>query len=250
MNNRIAFNTANLVARFSGYRFKLEDWGTQAQLTVQKTDNHEWGKICDDIVAAGFKAVEVWVAHVDPSIGETAAKERRKIADDHGLKLVGLAAGPTAENFKLCQWMGIPAINGGLWGNDLAGARKLTKSTDIRWNYENHPEKSAAEMREKIEGGDELIGVALDTGWCGTNGIDAPAAVRELGPLLRHVHLKDVSGGHHTTPLGEGIVNIDGVIRALKEISYSGWYSWEDEPEDRNPLDSAVRNREFIEKRI
>src|SRR5437867_1198142 len=120
MKDRIAFNTANLVARFSGYRFKLAEWGTQAQLTVQKTDAREWEKICREIAAAGYRAVEVWVAHVDPSIGEAAAKERRRIADDCGLQLIGLAAGPTADNFKLCQWMGMPAINGGLWGADLA----------------------------------------------------------------------------------------------------------------------------------
>ena len=40
------------------------------------------------------------------------------------------------------------------------------------------------------------------------------------------------------------------VLKALVEIGYNGWYSWEDEPEDRNPFDSAVRNREFIERRI
>ena len=45
-------------------------------------------------------------------------------------------------------------------------------------------------------------------------------------------------------------VDINGVIRALKEIGYNGWYSWEDEPEDRNPFDSAVRNREYIEARL
>ena len=33
-------------------------------------------------------------------------------------------------------------------------------------------------------------------------------------------------------------------------MKYAGWYSWEDEPENRNPFDSAVRNREWIEKRL
>jgi hypothetical protein len=43
---------------------------------------------------------------------------------------------------------------------------------------------------------------------------------------------------------------VAGCIAALREAKYAGCYSWEDEPEDRNPFDSAVRNREWIEKRL
>ncbi len=80
--------------------------------------------------------------------------------------------------------------------------------------------------------------------------MDAPAAIRTLGGRIRHVHLKDVraAGGHETCVLGTGIVNIPDVVATLKEIGYDGWYSWEDEPEDRNPFDSARANREYIEK--
>ncbi len=41
-----------------------------------------------------------------------------------------------------------------------------------------------------------------------------------------------------------------GCLVTLREVKYAGWYSWEDEPEDRNPMDSAVRNREWIERRL
>jgi hypothetical protein len=30
---------------------------------------------------------------------------------------------------------------------------------------------------------------------------------------------------------------------------YSGWYSWEDEPEDRNPMLIAAEMRQYIERR-
>ena len=43
--------------------------------------------------------------------------------------------------------------------------------------------------------------------------------------------------------------NNAGCIAALRSIAYTGWLSWEDEPEDRNPFDSAVRNREWISLR-
>ena len=63
---------------------------------------------------------------------------------------------------------------------------------------------------------------------------------------------KDVkaAGAHDTCALGEGVVNVAACLKALRELRYTGSYSWEDEPEDRNPLDSAVRNREWIERQL
>ena len=92
--------------------------------------------------------------------------------------------------------------------------------------------------------------MAIDTGWLGTQGVDAPKFVEACGSFVHHVHFKDVqaAGKHETCLLGEGVVDLPGVARALAKLGYQGWYAWEDEPEDRNPMLSAARNREFIEK--
>ena len=247
---RIAFNTANLVGRVSGYRFKLAEWGRQADATASSMSDGGWAAICAEISRAGYHAAEVWVAHCDPRFTtEAVARRRRAIMDEQGLEPIGLGGALTAQNARICQWMGIPVANGGFWGTTLADVRRVSKATGIRCNYENHPEKSVEEIRGQIEGGDAALGVCLDTGWLGSNTIDAPAAVRSLGPLVRNVHLKDVRapGGHETCPLGMGCVGIRGVIQALHASGYTGWLSWEDEPEDRNPMDIASDMRGFIE---
>jgi sugar phosphate isomerase/epimerase len=143
-------------------------------------------------------------------------------------------------------------VNGGLRGLKPDDATQLCQSLGIRFNLENHPEKSVAEILAPIGGGNEWLGVCVDTGWLGTQGVNAPAALRELGPLVRHTHIKDVvaAGGHKTCLLSEGVVDVAGCLRTLREIHYAGWYAWEDEPEDRNPLDSAVRNRRWIEQHL
>jgi L-ribulose-5-phosphate 3-epimerase len=250
---KIAFNTANLVAQFTGWKFELKNWGKQDQLTREKTDEQVWQQICRDIAAAGYRAVEIWVAHVDPTkMTDERAKTFKTILDDHGLQPVGLAGGLNDDIARVCQQLSIPACNGGLWGTDLPTVKRVAQRTGIAFNYENHPEKSVAEIRGKIEGGSDTIGVAVDTGWLGTQGVDAPGAIRELGSLVRHVHVKDVAaaGAHHTTPLGKGIVNIEACLSTLKSMNYTGWYSWEDEPEDRNPWDIARAMREWLEERI
>ena len=249
--SRVAFNTANLVARVTDYRFELKHWNDQVKKTIAATDERAWADICREISVAGYRAVEIWVAHVDPSVMTDArAKLFRKILEDSNLEPIGLGASLNDDTARICQQLGIPTCNGGLGRNGLKSVQQLVQSTGIQFNYENHTEKSVEELKAKIAEGGAHIGLAVDTGWLGTQGLDAPATIRALGSsLVRHVHIKDVKqiGSHLTCPLGMGIVNIPGAIQALREIGYTGWYSWEDEPEDRNPMEIARAMREHIE---
>lgn len=247
--SKIAFNTANFVARVSDYRFQLRNWMAQHDATIAQTDENAWRDICCDIAEAGYHAVEVWEAHAAPEVmNKERARTWRSIMDDNGLTPVAYAGGLRPETIEICQWLGISHIDGGLRIN-VGEANHLCRESGVGFNFENHPQKSAAEILAQINGGSDVLGVCIDTGWLGTQGVDAPTIIRELGPLIRHLHLKDVSaaGGHETCVLGSGVVDIAGCVAAAKEIGYQGWYSWEDEPENRNPLQSAVQNREYIE---
>jgi L-ribulose-5-phosphate 3-epimerase len=252
-SKRTAFNTANLVARFTNYRYELKNWGDQHQKTVALTDEAAWSAICRDIAATGFTAVEVWEAHAAPeSLTRDKAARWKRILDDHGLKPVGYGGGLRRETLQVCQWLGIPRVNGGLRGQTPEQATALCREFGVSFNLENHPEKTAAEALAKIGGGNEWLGICVDTGWFGTQGANVPEAIRACGKVLRHTHIKDVkaAGGHATCLLGDGVVNVASCLAALRQMGYAGWYSWEDEPEDRNPFDSAVRNREWLEARL
>jgi sugar phosphate isomerase/epimerase len=250
--SQIAFNTANLVARVTGYRFELRHWGDQHQRTIRETDESEWRDICERIAGLGYRAAEVWEAHAAPEALDAAkAGVWKRIMEDAGLEPVGYAGGLRPETTQVCQWLGIPRINGGL-NRTVEEATELCRSSEIEFNFENHPQKSAQEILDAVGGGNRWLGVCIDTGWLGTQGVPAPEAIRLCGDRVRHVHVKDVKahGGHDTCLLGEGVVDVAGCIAALKEIGYVGWYSWEDEPENRNPFDSAARNREWIEAQL
>ncbi|HJP33843.1 MAG: sugar phosphate isomerase/epimerase family protein [Candidatus Latescibacteria bacterium] len=246
----IAFNTANLVAQFTDWRFQLSNWGAQDALSARSMTEEVWDSTCAMIRAAGFDAVEVWSAHISPALtDEPRARRFREILDGHGLLPIGAAGGMTPELARVCQWMDMPACNGGF--RCAEDVLKIAEATGIAANYENHPEKSAQAILDRI-GPDERIGVALDSGWLGTQGVDAVEAVRILGRRIRHVHLKDVKapGAHETCQLGTGCVNLEGMIGALKEIGYQGHWSWEDEPEDRNPFDIAAATHAWISERV
>ena len=251
--DRIAFVTANLVAQVTDWRFELAQWGEQHKKTVAATDEAAWRAVCAKVASHGFKAVEVWEAHAAPEVMDKKRCAAWKAAlDDNGLQAVGYGGMFSRKTVEICLALGIPQING--WIGDLSPeqATALCKETGVRFNLENHPQKTAKELLDVIGGGNEWLGVCADTGWFGTQGVSGPDIIRELGALVRHTHLKDVkaAGAHHTCLLGEGVARVEECMAALKAAGYSGWYSWEDEPEDRNPYDSAVRNRDWIAKRL
>ena len=247
---KIAFNTANLVGRVTGYQFELKNWGAQHQKTIELTDEASFRDICREIKSKGFDAIELWEAHAAPeTMDEGKAKLWKEILDENGLQVISYAGSFRSETVRVCQWLSIPFVAGGA-RQALEETERLARESGVHFYFENHPEKSVEEILAKINGGSDVTAVAVDTGWLGTQGVDAPAAIRALGDKIKHVHLKDVkaNGGHETCVLGTGVVDIAGVVQVLKEIGYDGWYSWEDEPEDRNPFDSAIANRQYIEK--
>ncbi len=251
--SRIAFNTANLVARVTNYRYQLAQWMEQHKKTIAATDAPAWRAICDEIARAGFKAVEIWEAHASPvALNESKAMEWKQILKSAGLKPIAYAGSLRRETLQICQWLEIPHIDGGLGNVTPDQATALCKEFGIAFNIENHPEKSAAEILKKIGGGNEWLGVCIDTGWLGTQGVSAPDIINSCGLLVRHTHIKDVKGAelHETCPLGEGVVRVADCLKALQQLEYKGCYSWEDEPEDRNPFDSASRNREWLQEHL
>lgn len=250
---KISFVTANLVAQVTDFRFKLENWGEQHKMTVAATDAAAWEKICREVADLGFKAVEVWEAHAAPeAMDREKGRVWKEILDDHGLKAIGYGGHLSAGTVEICQWLEIPQINGSIGDNTPDEATALCKKSGIRFNTENHPEKTTEEILKVIDGGNDWLGVCIDTGWLGTQGAPGPLIIRECGALVRHTHIKDVeaAGAHMTCLLGEGVAQAESCMAALADIGYGGWYSWEDEPEDRNPLDSARRNYEWIRARI
>ncbi len=97
---------------------------------------------------------------------------------------------------------------------------------------------------------DTDLDLCLDTGHCAYARVDPVAAIEEFAPRLTHVHFKDVDGDVLARidaegldfwtaieagvfcPLGEGIVDIGAVLRALDRHGYRGYATIE---QDRVP---------------
>ncbi len=103
--------------------------------------------------------------------------------------------------------------------------------------------ETPAEIHRLAAGTDPTrVAICLDAGHATVGGSDAVALVAELGPRIRHVHVKDVDPAvladlragrlpdfaaairaRLFTELGRGILDLDGLVGALEAIGYGGW---------------------------
>src|SRR5690606_31691059 len=120
--------------------------------------------------------------------------------------------------------LGAPLLTGGLHPGNVELVDALCRTYGLRWGLENRLERSLDELLVRIEGFEETIGLAVDTGWFETQGVDARIAVTALVPHIVHVHLKDVEerGSHRTCTLGNGIVDIPEICAVLARRGYKG----------------------------
>ncbi|HEU5325020.1 MAG TPA: sugar phosphate isomerase/epimerase [Candidatus Limnocylindria bacterium] len=257
-----SFMTANFVAREAGW--SIPDWGAGDRATNEafspiETFRERFAALIDEAVNLGFDAIDLWEGHLNarwatPEHVSAAVSVLR----DRGVTVTSLAGwfGNDAERVaavcRLAVAVSAPILGGGtkLLEDDRDALVRLLEEHDLRFGLENHPEKTPGDVRARIgEDAGGRIGATVDTGWFGTQGYDAAAAILELGDRVLHVHLKDVRHAgvpHETCGYGEGVVPLERCVDALRDIGYRGGISVEHEPESYDPRDEIRAARKAL----
>jgi L-ribulose-5-phosphate 3-epimerase len=259
----ISFISANYVGRALDYRGP-HDWMPNQEAVIASMTPERFLHIVLDVAAAAFVAVDVWTAHChwQHHDREDYVEQVKGYCSQFDLAITSYAGGFEVKGpaevervFKFMKQLGAPIFAGGIRGPGPGELCPIVNDVcvkyNVRWGFENHPEKGVGEIMEKIDRGrHERVGVALDTGWCGTQGfaaLDAVKRIREAGKLFI-LHLKDVkeAGRHDTCALGEGIVPCEKVVRYLVESKWAGTICIEHEPFDRDPMPEVVRSYQRV----
>ena len=275
MTPAFSFVTANFVARQIGYRmdrgWMQGDDATNAWFAPLATYPERLDALLAEIQALGFSHVDLWSAHLHwrwatPQHLEVA----RRLLAQRGMVVRSYPAwvGGGAEELhaacRVCAALNIPMFAGHceLFAHDRAAAVSILREHGVIYAIENHPERSADEVLARLGRGDEdMVGLALDTGWCATRGWDALAGLRRLAPHVKAVHLKDVKApraaktgldfvdlGHETCRFGDGIVPIREVLAELRTTGFRGPIGIEHEPEEFDPSEDVRASRERAEQ--
>jgi sugar phosphate isomerase/epimerase len=253
----IAFTTANFVARETGWAmhgWRHGDDATQEHFRGLDTYGERLDEMLATVRGLGFDTVDLWGAHLGTS---WATDEHLTIAREtlerHGLRVATYATWVDPANVaracELARGIGTSVIGAGFSGEPEALAPVL-REHGVRLAVENHPEKTPREVLAKIDRSGGAFGTTVDTGWWGTQGYDAARAIDELAAHVLHVHLKDVRAigePHDTCPWGDGVVDVEACVKALRGLGYAGALVVEHEPEDHDPSDEIVGLRSRLE---
>jgi sugar phosphate isomerase/epimerase len=226
-----------------------------------ETFGERFAAMLDEIRALGFDAIDLWTAQLYPpwATSQHVSEAQRLLAEYH-LPVVSLCGwfGSTPDEFEGACWLatdlGCRILGGStsMIDKDRAWVVATLRRFGLKLALENHPEPSAEALRQRMGPDDAggVLGVTVDTGWFGTQGVDAAAAIGDLGPHVLLVHLKDVraAGAHDTCRYGEGVVPVEPCVRALAAIGYQGTISVEHEPDRFDPRPDCVANVAMVRR--
>ncbi|MFH1716035.1 MAG: sugar phosphate isomerase/epimerase [Planctomycetota bacterium] len=86
---------------------------------------------------------------------------------------------------------------------------------------------------------DDDLGYNLDAGWTLLQREYPPLAIHKVGRHLMNVHMRDIDGTMRRFPaFGRGVMDIQAIITALKQVGFNGFASIE---QDKNPGDPDMR---------
>lgn len=253
----IAYMTANEVARETGWA--MHGWGHGDRVTNEafaplQTFGERFDALLGRVRALGFAAIDLWGAHLstDWATEEHVDVARERLAA-HRVAVATYGSWVHEDNVvracELARLLGTNLIGAGFSG-DARALVPVLRDHGVTLAVENHPERTPGELLAKVEAGGGALAATVDTGWWGTQGYDPVRAIEELGPHVAHVHLKDVlheGEPHETCAWGEGIVDVEACVRTLQRAGYTGAYTVEHEPEDRDPAEEIGAMRERLE---
>jgi len=243
-------------------RIALQTW------TMRLMDFEE---MTDFAVEMGITDLQMWSSrsggHMDPLGSWDEIKRQKEILDSKGLKVYSFGvtrATKTEEQlrkvFEFAKYMGMELIvTEPTEKLEMDRLEKFASVYDIKVAVHNHtidsPFGNPVTVKMLLEDRDPRFGICLDAGWMTTTGNDVADVYREYGDRVFDIHLKDklVHGGSHShnfedVNIGTGDANLVGLLRALKESSYSGRIAIETDQELEDPTEFVKGAVAFVKE--
>lgn len=250
----ISFPTSNFIGRAMQYRGP-HDWKPNEETTQNWISPDRFLEIIQNAITDGFDAVDIWSAHCHWKTHdrEDFLEQIKGLCSQFDLTITSYTGSfevKTAKDieapFRFMKQLGAPLFAGQI-SSPLAPAElalmmnQACQRYGAKWAFLNESEKSVEEILAKIDNAQhDRIGVALDTGACAAQGIDALDATQKIHQAgkLFSLCLSDINeaGRHETCALGKGIVPCENIVKYLIDSKWQGNIAVEHAPFDRDPM--------------
>lgn len=156
--------------------------------------------------------------------------------------------------FDYVKAAGIPLIVAGPTPETLPRLERFAKEYDVQIAIHNHgPEDkyfpSPLDAMKAINRMDRRIGICLDVGHTARTGIDVPTAIREVGPRLYDVHMKDLryaEGKWTQVAVGDGDLQVPKIFSSLVVVKYTGYVDLEYEIDENDPMPGMIKSFAYM----
>jgi sugar phosphate isomerase/epimerase len=145
--------------------------------------------------------------------------------------------------FEYAKACGMPMMTIGPTAQTMPRIERFVKEYNIKVAIHNHgPEDKNFPTPQSalrvVKDMDARCGICIDAGHAARAGADVVESVRQAGPRLFDMHIKDLRSTTKGTgcPVGEGVLPIAGIFRELKKMNYAGTVSLEYEIEEESPF--------------
>jgi len=201
----------------------------------------------------GLHFVEFYGKHLAVNASDETIAETRKVlakADiamsAHGVNSFGADHKANRKIFAFAKRAGIKNITANPKPESFDSLDKLCEEFKIRIAIHNHGPgalyDSIASVQKAVKGRHPLLGACVDTGHFIRSREDPVKAVRELGPRVFALHIKDEEKQEKRSRnviIGTGHLDLPGLFTALRQIKFpaDGSVSLEYEANPQNPVD-------------
>jgi sugar phosphate isomerase/epimerase len=157
--------------------------------------------------------------------------------------------------FEYCKRAGIGVIVAGdPTPETLPRMEKFVRDYDIRIAIHNHgPEDkmwpSPLDVLKAVRGMDPRIGCCIDVGHTARAGTDVEQAIREAGPRLFNIHMKDLTSFESKdsqVAVGDGIMPVRKMFEALIATKYQGFVDLEYEIHPDDPMPGVIASFAYM----
>jgi sugar phosphate isomerase/epimerase len=156
--------------------------------------------------------------------------------------------------FEYAKAAGLPMMVIGPSAQALPRIEKFVKQYDIKVAIHNHgPEDphfpAPHDVMKVIKGMDPRVGLCIDIGHTVRTGADLIESVKEAGPRLLDMHvkdLKDLRDKDSHCDVGDGAMPIVALFKQLKQMGYKGRVHLEYEINADNPLPGMQRSVAYM----